>query len=87
MCTMQMSTFVTNVEQGPRHWRLLVFTRKEDIHLTLQTINSNEDVCLCLKVWIQFPFLPVVELYLLFSLGLAIHISMISALKSKSFTK
>ena len=35
-CTMQISTFVTNVEQGPRHGKFLVFTRRERIYWTTE---------------------------------------------------
>ena len=36
MCTLQFSTLVTHVEQGPRHWKLLVFTRREGIYWTTE---------------------------------------------------
>ena len=36
MCTLQFSPLVTHVEQGPRHWKLLVFTRREGIYWTTE---------------------------------------------------
>ena len=44
MCTLQFSTLVTHVEQGPRHWKLLVFTRRQsvDVNKNHQEVYKSE---------------------------------------------